>query len=95
MNNQDWYDYFNAFKNPLDKKVRWEVNDAYKKQNITDEQRVKLLKVTDKDLSPLVKLIANKVPIKKEQVGNYYYKRALYIYKRQLKHAQKPLNFSK
>lgn len=81
------YDQLVANKNPLDKKFRWEINVAFKEGRITNEQRVSLLKVSDKDLEDLVQCIANKVPVDKAQVGNYYYKRALYIFKQRKKRA--------
>ena len=79
LEKRDYLTYLQTYKNPLDKKYRWEVNTAFKKGMITDPQRVNLLKVKDRDLADLVECILTKSPIDRAQVGNYYFKRAIYL----------------
>ena len=91
MRNLDYLVYLQAHKNPLDKKYRWEVNTAFKKNVITDQQRVNLLRVKDRDLSDLILCIRNKVPVDRAQIGNYYFKRAIYLAKKQQRLAAKEI----
>lgn len=95
MNNKDYLEYLRAYKNPLNKKYRWEVNQAFKVKRISNDDRISLLKVKDKDLQDVVECIAQRVPVDVAQIGNYYFKRALYLYRQQKRYAEKPLNFSK
>ena len=94
VNNTDILNYLLSVKNPLDKKFRWEVNTAFKKAQINDATRTSLLKVKDKDLLDLVQCIEQRIPVDKAQVGNYYYKRAVYLAKQRAFYVQKPLDFS-
>ena len=87
MNNFETLQYLQQYKNPLDKKYRWEVNTAFKDGKITDKQRVNLLKVKDAELEGIIQCIAQKIPVDKAQVGNYYYKRALYLFRQRKRFA--------
>lgn len=95
ISNADLLEYLYATKNPLDKKFRWEVNTAFKQNRILDEHRQDLLKIKDRDLGDLIKVILHKVPIDKNQIGNYYHKRAVYLSKQRSKFQSTPLLFSK
>ena len=72
----DLFDYLSTFKNPLDKKFRWEVNAAFKQGRITDKQRKELLLITPKALYELSVCIRNGVVMDAKQIGNFYLKRA-------------------
>ena len=91
MNKLDVLMFLQTFKNPLDKKYRWEVNTAFKQNLITDAQRVNLLKVKDRDLEDLVECIIMKAPVDKSQIGNYYFKRAVYLAKKKQRALAKEL----
>ena len=95
MNNNDFYEYLKTFKNPLDKKWRWEVNTAFKQNKITDFQRKQLLKILPHELYELSVCVRNNVNMDPRQVGNFYIKRATdYNLRKQRKQEEKIQVFS-
>ena len=75
-NNKNLFEYLFTFKNPLDKKFRWEVNTAFQRNRITEKQRVSLLALSPQALYELSVCVRNGVKIDSKQVGNFYLKRA-------------------
>lgn len=90
------FDYLLTFKNPLDKKYRWEVNTAFKQNKITDNQRKSLLTLEPAVLYELSVCIRNGVKLDKAKLGNFYINRATdYAKRKQKKQSEKILDFSK
>ena len=93
MNNQDYYDYLFTFKNPLDKKFRWEVNTCFKQKKITDKQRKSLLALEPAVLYELSVGVRNKVGMDRKQIGNFYLNRAIDYNKNKEKQQTKRILF--
>ena len=90
------YDYLVTFKNPLDKKYRWEVNTAFKENRITDKQRKSLLTLEPAVLYELSVCVRNGVAVDRKKIGNFYLNRATdYNKNKQKKQAAKIPDFSK
>lgn len=95
MNKQDVFEYLTAFKNPLDKKFRWEVNAEFKRNRITEAQRKELLALDGYSLYELSLCVRNEVGVDPKQVGNFYLNRAKGYNDRKVKKAsEKILDFS-
>ena len=90
------FDYLLTFKNPLDKKFRWEVNMAFKQGRINDEQRKELLLITPKGLYELSVVVRNGIKTDEKQLGKFYLKRAKsYNNQKRKKQTEFINNFSK
>lgn len=90
------FDYLLTFKNPLDKKYRWEVNVAFKDGRITDAQRKELLLITPKGLYELSVCVRNGIVMDEKQLGKFYIKRAKsYNNQKRKKQTEFINNFSK
>lgn len=82
---RDILDYLHTFKNPLDKKFRWEVNYYLKKNAITQREADKLLILSRSATSELVVVVRNGIPLDTKRVGAFYVRQATRINKQKLK----------
>ena len=73
---RDVLDYLISFKNPLDKKFRWEVNVYLKKGVITQKEAEKLLTISKKASNELITVVRNGIPVDAQKIGRFYLRQA-------------------
>lgn len=85
MNKLDILEYLNAFKNPLDKKWRWEVNTYLRKNKINEREAENLLRIDKKSAYELMVVVRNKIPVDNKQISAFYLRQATRLYEQKQK----------
>ena len=82
---RDILDYLISFKNPLDKKYRWEVNVYLKKGAITQKEAERLLNLTKKASNELITVVRNGIPVDAQKIGRFYLRQAARLNNQRIK----------